>query len=200
MKSIVPDRKMRWHSIPEVLEMDGVEYGPNEIPPRKNRIGVGWGDDEILDRLLRWHTIYGFWPSKADLNITKLRQRATGARTALMSATIALARYSENDVPSETCVRTHFGSLNAAIVILGGAPRPTGRPPRDGSSFPRIPKTHIGHQAIQIHWLRYEMAYAENPRSEACREAHYALAQSLIATADRIHVRGDESEEDRNTF
>lgn len=190
----VPSRHS-WHSIPDELVVRGVSYGPDEMPPRVNRVGVGWGDDEMLDRLLRWRAIYGFWPSKADLNITKLRQRVLAATSALASARLAVARYRQYDVPSETAFRSHFGSLNAAIVMLGGAPRPTGRPPRSGANQPRMPRTRVGKQAIDFHIWRYQMALENDPHSQACQEAHYALAQALIATADRMFVHRPKPEE-----
>ena len=165
------------------ITVDGVTYGPDEVPPRCKGRRKPWRREELLDRIARWANMYGSPPSKRAWNITKLRGRLYILKKEAIRLVLAIQVWEEGDWPSDTTIRDHFGSLNAALVELGYDPRPAGRP--QGPLYV-VPRTYPVGQNSLDQLLDQVRNHRDRGDLAGLKEHLFALAETAIAEADSI--------------
>jgi hypothetical protein len=185
------DSKLTW--IPTSTE---IADDPAVIPPkvrvprrrdRRHKHGRPYTDEQILARIKLWAELLGSPPTKADWNVARLKQLEATARGTIERHLRRIALYQLGDFPSETTVRDRFGSMNAAIVMAGYEPRPTGRPPTSNPYNGRDYKhPGIGRSALTEHFEAVQGLLDED--RARLKAALYDLSLSALFWADKIAV------------
>ena len=153
------------------------------VPRRRKRNGNrhrrAYSDEQILARIRLWAEVVGSPPSKADWNPAKVKGRLATARGHVERHLRRIALYEMGDFPSETLIRSRFGSMNAALVQAGYEPRSAGRQPTTGQG---IGKPKIGRRALE----EYIEAVQANLDGDqvALKASLYQLAMSAFWWAD----------------
>lgn len=156
------------------------------IPRRRDRAhkrGRPYSDEQIIARIKLWAEITGLPPSKADWNVSRLKQLEATAVATVDRHLRRIALYRLGDFPSETTVRARFGSLNAALVLAGFEPRANGRPPKSGNR-PGVPRPEVGRAALgECYGVVQGVLDGDQI---ALKGALYQLGLSAILWADKI--------------
>jgi hypothetical protein len=170
---------------PALEDLAGEFAADAEFPRRRDRRarkGLGWTDEEIIERIQLYAELTGAPPTKLHLNPAKLLKAANKAAAKRQEHLDRLAFYRSGDWPSEATMRDHFGTFSAALVAAGFEARPTGRQPL--GKVPTKPKPFTG-DALALLWQRLEETRKEGD-AEELRMALYDLGAAALTEADRI--------------
>lgn len=96
-------------------------HSPFRVARRSRTVGRRHGRaadsaraDEVIAAIRRWHEQYGEAPTLADWEPSRARDRGQTWR---------IERYEAGEWPSTRTVRSHFGTMSAAIAAAGFSPR-----------------------------------------------------------------------------